>query len=332
MTLVPPGSMSLKALAAVTLASALVAGALAVVSSAFAASRIASERADFELEVAAAIEGVKLALASNGSPSADSRFDLAAMPFPPGVTIEDVSSRLNPNHLGTAFLDSLKYVGIMQSGANGYAIRQERFDKGLAIDLPAVYGDYFTEAAFERHLTPYSYANVNVAEEFALERLYSQARGTESGYAAFRAKVGEVWTTSGLLEPERFLEFFGSTADGVFPTICAEPQINVNFADPLVLEAVLKFPGFAVKNPPLVLKRLLDEAAAAEIDAPRLAEILGKAESNLIYAYLGVHTWFWRVRLSRRGRSADIILARVPRYSEESGSPYEFRVVSVGYE
>jgi hypothetical protein len=66
----------------------------------------------------------------------------------------------------------------------------------------------------------------------------------------------------------------------------------------------------------------LETREGSELTGPELHKIIGAAENNRIYQYLGPTTWFWKITVSRGNARLELIVARLP--SEEEAAPRFF--------
>ena len=167
------GSATLVVMAALLLVSVLMAGLFALVG--VARSAVAREEArDSSIEaLRAELRGVSELILDDPTPEADSGWDpvwarvQGGSPSGIAVSLEDLSGRLGINWIRKELLESLDVLK-----EDAAAVQQRREDQGLQLDIHAGYGDLIAEEALDRLFTPYSPFNVNVADEFALRRLY----------------------------------------------------------------------------------------------------------------------------------------------------------------
>jgi hypothetical protein len=240
------------------------------------------------------------------------------------LELEDVSSALNPNWVQTSVLESPGFASLLSSPGAPALLRQRREDRGFSVDLQLSYGDLFAEGALAAYGTPYGYANVNVADEFALRRLYLLRTGDAAGADIFHATVRQVRRERRVVHPDELRAVLGLGHDALVPVVSAEPGLNVHFLAERLLEDLLACPGLGVPRPRDAARAVLEARSSSELSTSDLVRIVGAPAGSRIHQYLGVTTWFWRITVVQGTSRLQLVVARVP---GEVVGPARFAVV-----
>jgi hypothetical protein len=319
----------------ILLASALSGLALAVPASTSYERRsrlLEAERLRVDRAAAALLES----LADDTTPEADSPFDpvwgLAAAGMD-GVSLKlaDVSSRLNLNYVRKKLLSETALEDLLAPGATPEALQQYREDTGLSTCL-SHYKEFFPPDS-ERFLTCYGWANINITDEFVLRSLGLSLTGSEAKAEAFHGKVQALLAAKKNVAQTDLADFLGADADVLEPEIAAVPAWNVYFLDPFILEALLSYPAYEIKEPSKKMHSLLSARTGGALTEPQIAAILGVPATHDLLQYLGTRTWFWEIEAKTDRASLVLIAARDPRRgrSGEESRP-RFIVIERRYE
>lgn len=268
---------------------------------------------------------VLAALGGDATPSADSPLDAVwsalATPELEGATLSlsDVSSALDPNWIQKNVFSKTGLGSLLTDAGSADILQQRRVDRGFSIDLQGAYGDLFKEGVLAKYFTSYGYANLNVTDEFALQKLYALRTGDPAASEVFHTKVQQLLREQRLLRGEELRTFLGSAHDVLYPIMNVEPCMNVHYVDPLLLRELLGYPDFGVPHPREAADAILSARDRSEIASSDLHRMIGAPATSRIYQYLGTVTWFWKVTVSRSNRALVMIVARIPR--QEEGLP-----------
>jgi hypothetical protein len=275
-------------------------------------------------------ERVVAALASDPTPQSDSSLDpvWSAIQSPAvegaSLALADASSALDPNWAQKNVFSKTGLKALLKAPGNADVLQQRREDKGFFMDFTDAYGDLFVEGALEKHFTAYGYANINVTDEFALRKLYALRTGDAKAAEAFHGKIQQLLTDQKILKPEELRTFLGSAYDALFPTVNAEPIMNVHFVDALTLTELLAYPDLKVPHPSEVAQAILNSRERSELSSADMKQMIGASPTSRIYQYLGVTTWFWRITASKEKSHLEMIVARVPGSPD---APAQFSIV-----
>lgn len=327
------GFTSVAVVSLLLLMSASAAGSALLLQAALSYGRKSEEAYAARKELTAESEKVIRALISDPTPEADSPLDPAwkVTSADPAVTLtlRDVSSALNPNWVQKNLFQKTGLGALLQPGKTADELQQRREDRGFSTDISAEYGDLLKKEALSRFFTPYSWANVNTTDEFALRKLYGIRTGNPAAAEVFHTKIQDLLQSQTLLHADKVREFFGSDYDALFPTMNAEPTMNVHFVDQVILQEILAFPDMKMQHPAETTKLILDTRARQEILKKDLILTLGAPAGNRIYDYFGVTTWFWEIKAQKGRYRLTRIVARLP---VEKDGPVGFQVVEERYE
>ncbi len=311
------GSASIAILILLTVLSLLAMGVPLLVQS-FTRYTVKS-REEFDIKrqlIEKADEVVDLLLARDPD-EVDSRFDSVFLTIKDAegftVTLDDVSSYLGLNWARKKLIAASDLL--LDSESSAQELQQHREDTGLYLDLEEGYGSFFKDyVVLEEHFTPYSYFNINVCDEFVLRKLFEIRTGDKVKAELFHLKIHNYRLQTeekSFVQPDELYDFLGLDYEAIYPVVNAEPVINVNFAPPSVLRAVMVASG--IEQPEETVDSLLRSRDTRPLNREALEFILGEAfHETPVGQYLGHRTWFWRLRISINASALTWILARVP--------------------
>ncbi len=247
----------------------------------------------------------------------DSRFDSIFLKIADDeafeIKLDDVSSYLGLNWSRKSILVASDLL--LDSESSAQELQQHREDTGLYLDLEEGYRSFFRDdIVLEEHFTPYSYFNINVSDEFVLRKLYEIRTGDKIKAELFHTKVQNYRIQTKeerFIQPEELFDFLGPDYEVLYPVVNAEPVINVNFAPPSVLRAILIVSG--IEQPDETVESLQQSRDTRPLSREALEFILGDAfEKSPVGQYLGHRTWFWRLHVLKDSGTLTWILARIP--------------------
>lgn len=232
------------------------------------------------------------------TPEADSKFDVIFDEAEKaGVSIQDVSSKFNPNWMRKNLLIDTALALLLKENADLEALQQTRVDEGLSMNIEGRYSEFFNEEAFETRLSSWSYANINVTDEFALERLYFEMTGDKLAASIFHESIQSALIEKHLITASEIDEYLGIYKEQVRKFITVEPQFNINMMDIVDLESLLSYPAFNYKSPKAGADAIDDARLSGELTIERVANILGISLGHPLFAYIGDKTWFWKLKI-----------------------------------
>jgi hypothetical protein len=244
------------------------------------------------------------------------------------VNITPCSDRINPNLVRRNILEKTRLALLFRPGANMDELQQFREDTGLHAGAGA-FADFFEEELFERHFSPYGWANINLVDEFAARQLGTALTGDPAQGEALREKVRLLLMERRLADREALPFFLGASHAELWPFVNTEPLMNINFVEPFILEELLSYGEYGVKRPEERCAELLSRRESEGISADDLRSILGIDASNPLAHYLGSITWFWEIAITAEeggpnAPSLRAVVCRLPpgAFPAETGPEY----------
>lgn len=312
------GAVSVQVFILLVFLSALLAGGGLYLGAAARRVSVHRERSGARVRLVSASDEVFRALSEDPTPEADSPVDpvwrsVAELSVDGlSVTLEDVSSRINPNWAMKGLFEKTDLGTLFLPGANADRLQQHREDTGFHLELAAGYGGFIEPDTLEELFTPYGWANLNVTDEFALRALAASRTNSAARGDAFHAKVQEALRELRIVTREELREFLGAEFEALYPVVNAEPVWNLHFLPPEILRAVLSYPEYGVENPAATASAIESFVKAGELKPEALEGFLGKERPNRLYEYLGTVTWFWKIETAAEGERLVTVAARLP--------------------
>jgi len=294
------------------------AGAVLAFQSALSCISRSSEREQLRRALWEEGQRIVALLASDSTPESDSPLDPAWAGLcgseKPGVSaaLEDVSSRLNANWVQKSLFQKTSLGELLQPGHTAQELQQRREDKGISTDINSEYGDLIREGALGRYFSGYCYANLNTTDEFALRKLYSIRMADLEGAEVFHARWQQAMIQKKALKRSDLKEILGLDYGKLYPLMNVEPSFNVHFIDVMLLTQLLSIADLKIPNPAESVQLILSARDRSELSREELRRVIGAAEDNMIYQYLGVTTWFWRITIAKGAFRLEMIVARIP--------------------
>jgi hypothetical protein len=247
------------------------------------------------------------------------------------VSLRDISSFYGINWIRK---DVLTHCGLLQPGRSADELQQYRWDTGLHLRLVPDFSEYVPEASLELYFTPYSYFNLNICDEFALERLISVRTGDEIAAIEIRQRIQEAWKESKadeprMIEADELDDLLGSHYEMLFPLINVEPVLNVHF---IPREILYQLFSFTYHDVPLDRAQFIINARdGTEWTKDELQALIGdKYQKTFLHHYIGVITWFWELQVQCVDDEVHAllrwVLARMP-VERETYDAVEFRLI-----
>jgi hypothetical protein len=274
-------------------------------------------------------------LARDPTPQSDSLIDPVwdlVREFEGEVTLEDISSRINPNYVDILLFERTDLDRMFVPGASPTEFKEARGGaRELHLDIEDAYGSFFPAEAFESVLTAHSYANFNVGDEAQLELLALVRTGDPTVSTSLRGIIQDFRRELRLADRDALREALGLSFDSVYPVVTTDAQMNVHFLAPEILAGVLSYPyqGEPLTDPIGKAERIIMARELDEIDTDELNGIVQANERQMrVFEYLGTTTWFWKIKASAGEVSHEVILARIPDFDRLEETPPVLRVIS----
>ncbi|MBU0934316.1 MAG: hypothetical protein KKC64_01755 [Spirochaetes bacterium] len=228
-----------------------------------------------------------------------------------GVSVRELSSLINPNWLSISIVTESNMAKLMSSVDAPYLLQQSRFDEGISLNIGERYSDYFIKEAFDSYLSPFSYLNIDVVDEYVLERVVAECSGDAAAAAELRQRVRRKRESLLPYSANELVQLFGVYNRELSVFITNEAQWNVNFIDPLVLRAVLAYPAFQLENADIIAATILGARGSSPLTVEILQNISDLPATHRLFAWIGDNSWFWEVTVHDQERQLKAILARV---------------------
>jgi len=259
------------------------------------------------------------------------------------ITVRDISSGFNMNWLRKNIVDRGGLHRYLIQGRNADELQQYRIDRGFSHNIDH-YADYFDPDFLKKYATCYGYWNVNVADEFSLEKIFDLRTAVAGGGDRFRNSLHEEIQSGAMLDAEALKEKItraGGRFGDVWPIITTEAAINVNYAPEFVLETLLAYEDFGVVDPGRTMAAIRSMRDNGDgISPEEIEEIIrlkdpdpedveaGREQDRRIFEYLGCTTWFWEVSVENpEGGGLRGVVAIIPPATPDG--EYKTRLIEI---
>jgi hypothetical protein len=214
------------------------------------------------------------------------------------IAIDPKSDRINPNFTRKNIFEKTDLALLFRPGQNADKLQQFREDTGLRLGEEA-FRDFFEEGIFKKFFSPYGWANINLIDEFAARQLAGALTGDPARGEAFRETIGLLLRERRIVSRETLPSVLGASRTELYPFVNAEPLMNINFVDPLILKELLAYGEYGIGRPEERCVAILSRRETEGISAGDLRSILGIDRSNPLAHYFGSVTWFWEITITR---------------------------------
>jgi hypothetical protein len=326
------GFSSIEFLVALVFLSVCALAAGYMVKAAGLAARRRTEVENVRLQINKILDEAAADLKADPTPQSDSRFDAfwqwnGKTESGCSVKLRSLSSSLNPNFLRTGIYEKTELATLFLTGKNAQQLLQYREDNGLLF-TGSDCKDFFSEETYNTYFSVYSWANINIIDEFAVRQLAASLTGNESDGEMFRQKVRTLLTGKQIMQTEdEFKMFCGISYDKIYPYINTEPVMNVQFVEPLVLKSVLSYPDYNLAGAVQKTKQLLALRESRELTEDDIVNVLGIDKTNRLYYFFGTITWFWQIEVQNGTIVCNEIICRMPSETMNSQAPAEWYLV-----
>lgn len=259
------------------------------------------------------------------------------------ITVRDISSGFNMNWLRKNIITRGGLHRYLIQGKNADELQQYRIDHGFSHNMDH-YADYFDPDFLKKYATCYGYWNVNVADEFSLEKIFDIRTDVAGGGDRFRTSLHEEIQSAVMLDAEALKEKItqaGGRFGDLWPVINTEAAINVNFAPEFVLETLLAYEDFGVVDPDRTMAAIRSMRENGDgISPEEIEEIIclkepdpedveaGREPDRRIFEYLGCTTWFWEITVEKpEAEGLRGVVAVIPPAAPDGA--YETRLVEI---
>jgi hypothetical protein len=239
------------------------------------------------------------------------------------LCLTDISSRFDLNSLRKNMIRGSQIREYLKPGVDADAFQQDREENGFGVEPERRFGEFFEEEFLLRFAARRAYWNINTADEFTLKKIFELR--TLDSFAAdeFHTAIREKLSARELISPVDLEAFIGTPGfQRLFPTVNAFPSINVNLAPSWVLEQLISYSAFRVLSPAAACRNIIALRKIRPLSSEDLIRLivlepneegeLVPPERNRLFAWLGTVTWFWEIRIEKKGRCLTRIIARIP--------------------
>jgi hypothetical protein len=247
------------------------------------------------------------------------------------ISIRSLSDRLNPNFVRKNIFEKTELIKLLNPGTTPDELQQFREDHGMAL-VPQDYGKFFTPLVFQNYFSPYGWANINLIDEFAARQLVRALTGSESRAEGIRNKIQTLLLDRETVTRETIRPVLGPEYDNLFPFINAEPLMNINMTEPLLLKEIISYPDYGIRQGEIKYRELIARISAGALDTSQFMEILGIDGTHPILNYFGSVTWFWEICITGKRQSSRTVLCRLPPEDPSLSEPVRFHIIEQRYE
>ena len=229
------------------------------------------------------------------------------------VTLEDISSKLNPLFFRIELFDKTGLSSLLIPGKTIFEFREVRDNIGFSTNIVSSYSDLFEKEIIEKYFTFISCANINITAEEKLESLYTLRTEDSAAASVFRYGTIQKYRSQKklILQPD-LKEIFGSNYQIIVPIINTAPIINVNYAPEKLIREILSFPfgEKKIEDHKEKADKIITQREYSKIDQETLHKIIqAELKQERIYEYLGTKTWFWKIEAALRNQTITVIAA-----------------------
>ncbi|MDR1250152.1 MAG: hypothetical protein LBK63_12735 [Treponema sp.] len=247
------------------------------------------------------------------------------------LSITPISDRINLNYTRKNLFEKTRLGLLFRPGKDADKLQQFREDAGLR-SAAGDFTDFFEEGLLQKYFSSYGWANINLIDEFAARQLGAALTGDPAKGEALREKIRLLLMERRLLDREALPFFLGVSLAGLRPFVNAEPLMNVNFVEPLVLEELLSYGEYGIGRPKERCAEILSRRETRGISAEDLRSILGIDRSNPLAHYLGSVTWFWEIAVTVENSdpnapSLRAVLCRLPPGEFPAETKPEYKII-----
>lgn len=229
------------------------------------------------------------------------------------ISISSLSSKLNSNFARKNLFQNTSLSNLILPQETPTTLQQYREENGL-LTTYSDFSTFFTEKNFNHYFSCYSWANVNLVDEFTSRKLVCSLTNSKTIGELFFNKMQDLLISQEMLSTSAMLrDFCGEYSDTLIPYITTEPQMNIHFVDPLLLEEIVAYPAYKVKNPHLKCQKLEAMREIQELKQADIITVLEITKTNRLYYYFGCITWFWQIKIANSTSECTIIICRYPK-------------------
>jgi hypothetical protein len=232
------------------------------------------------------------------------------------VTVIPLSDRLNLNFVRKNVFEKTNIGLLFKPGMTAGDLQQFREDNGLSLSIRA-YDSFFPDEILEKYFSCYGWANINLIDEFSVQKLAFSLTGSEYASEEVRQMIQTLLINRMPARATDLHALFGIYYEDLFPFINTEALINVNHAEPTLLRELIGYPDYAVISPDIRCDELLARRSQGGLGHHDIIGILGIDSANPLASYLGSVTWFWEIVITGNRQTSRTVICRVPQERDQ---------------
>lgn len=231
------------------------------------------------------------------------------------LKLSDISSRINPGAVHTAFFKKTGFKTTLLQGVSSGMFKEFRDKTGFVTDIYSVYRNVLKESALKNYFTPFGYLNINTDYEYSLKKMFTLLTDDFGAADVFHTFISEALKKKHLITEKELSTAFGKYHEDLFPVISTLPEMNIHFIPDFLLKQVLAYPygGKVIDRNEDLYKNLLHLRDTLEITPSELHAIVKtKGLQNRFFQYIGTKTWFWRVSAATKRTAIEAVIVCIP--------------------
>jgi len=267
-------------------------------------------------------------IANDKSVDSDSRFDQLWSYLDQKndyqMTLEEASSRLNPNFDN---FDFWRQTTLKSHIKNRYGFNEWEKDRIVLFGYgEQTFKDILIREDWEKLYSLNTFLNPNTAPIEIVEGYLRQNGYNEDRISNVTSQLRNIQKGNEKVTQQEISSWL-ATGDTPTPAVInAQSRMNVNFIDPLILEAILSYPwnGESVDNYLVLKNNILNARNTYEVTEEKLSNLLNCDQEirNRMLRYLGTSSWFWKLKIEDDEYQLSTLICRTPSISgriEETG-------------
>jgi hypothetical protein len=247
------------------------------------------------------------------------------------ISVRSLSDRLNPNFIRKNVFEKTGLAELLNPGTTPDELQQFREDHGMSLSSRD-YEDFFSPEVFRKYFSPYGWANINLIDEFAARQLVRALTGSEYMAEELRNKIQILLINRERISRENLRSFLGIDYPSLFPFINAEPLMNINQTEPLLLKEIISYPDYGIPLAEIKYQELMARISTGAVDMNQVMEILDIEGTHPILNYFGSITWFWEIIIAGNNVSCRTVVCRLPPEDPFPEEPAQFQIIEQRYE
>jgi hypothetical protein len=243
--------------------------------------------------------------------------------FPAGSDLYSLSSRVNLN-TATPFLLKDSELSATLLGRSVEDFTGYRASKGPFAGIEE-YKDYFQPAALSGLYCAQSFFNVNTADEIMVEKVLAARTGSDSFASTVRARLREFRSNRQVMAQSDLDTLLGGEKDRVGDLLTVSPELDVNTAPAVLLQALFRDPDWHLEQPDAKLQTVLSGRAVRPWNDDNLRQALGVDKNFPLLQYLGTRSRFVQGKIP--GGASVLSFAATLGYSTDSPPKIAARIL-----